>query len=84
MWIRYMSLTNPQITYRPIPDYGRVFTIGEWIYNVEDGWLIDDDGYGKFATKTEMSNIMVCPSDIQRQDKIDWFNQFTHIVWFNR
>ncbi len=66
---------------RPIPDYGDLMTLDEFIENCEDGLFIDYDGFGHYATATEMSSIEVCPSDITTGDiRREW----THVCWFNR
>jgi hypothetical protein len=45
------------------------------------GGFIDSDGFGVYATETQVSSIDVNPSDIEtglyRKD-------FTHVVWFNK
>jgi hypothetical protein len=65
----------------PIPDYGDHMIIGEFIECVRSGFFIDDDGIGRYATKTEMTDKYISPSDVAH-GKVDW--RFTHVVWFNK
>lgn len=66
----------------PLPEYGDHMTLAEFIENVESGMFIDYDGYGNYASETEMfSNLTVNPSDVE-DGKID--KKHTHVVWFNR
>lgn len=61
----------------PIPKVGNHM----FIEYCEEGDFIDDDGYGNYATVTEMmSNKHVVPSDVE-DDKI--YRRYTHVVWFN-
>lgn len=66
----------------PIPDIGDLMTMKDWLECVADGGFIDYDGYGHYATETEMDeSVVVRPSDVAA-GKIDLSR--THIVWFNR
>lgn len=65
----------------PIPDYGDHMTIDDFVNRCREGWLIDYDGYGLYATATAMSNKAVYPSAVVT----DLFDRsYTHVVWFNR
>ena len=63
---------------KPIPDYGDHMTLREFIDNVESGGFIGYDGFGKYATATEMSDTIVYPSDVQVFDAHD--RKWTHVV----
>ncbi len=65
----------------PIPDYGEHMTLYEWYNCVHSGLFIDDDGYGCLATKDEMSQQRINPSDLGNREIEP---KYTHIVWFNR
>jgi len=65
----------------PIPQYGDIFTLDEFVKCVEDGSFMDHDGSGNYATETGMSNKDVYPSDI-KSGNID--RKWTHVVWFNK
>jgi len=67
--------------YEPIPDYGSHMSIEKFIMDVKSGCLIDYDGHGKYATKYRMTDKIVGPSDVKKND-LD--KRFTHIVWFNK
>lgn len=64
---------------KPIPSYGDLMTLQDWIDCVVLGCFIDYDGHGCYATETEMSDIVVHPSDFPNIDR-----KWTHVVWFNR
>ena len=70
-----------EIKSSPIPNYGDHMTILEFIEAVESGGFIDYDGFGKYASETEMSEIVVRPSDIKNGRLV---RGFSHVVWFNR
>jgi hypothetical protein len=73
-----------KISFEPIPDYGDLMTIQEWIDSVDCGCFIDDDGTGNLAYKDKMSNIEVYPSMVKDGEFNKIKNDFTHIVWFNK
>lgn len=66
---------------QPFSDYGQLFTMSKFIEYVKDGYFIDYDGYGHYATKDGMSDDIIIPSDI-KSGKIS--KQWTHVIWFNR
>ena len=85
-WEEYTKLNREyklekEYTLKPIPDYGDLFTMKAFKQIVDIGGFIDSDGGGNYATKNQMSNIAINPSDIKsgvyRKD-------FTHVVWFNK
>ena len=43
-----------EIIWRPIPEYGDLMTIEEFIKNCEDGIFIDYDGSGYYALKGQL------------------------------
>jgi hypothetical protein len=65
----------------PHPDYGDLFTMEEWKGCVMSGLFIDYDGFGNYATETEMSDIVVKPSDLAKGE-VD--ESWSHVMWFNR
>ena len=65
----------------PIPDYGDHMTLEYFINCCKNGLLISYDGFGKYATNNEMSDIEIYPSDIKRGK---YRKDFSHVVWFNR
>jgi hypothetical protein len=70
---------------RKIPSYGWHIPFQEFLDDVESACLIDYDGYGMWATETEMlndHNQKVWPSDFIENKKPK--EGFTHVVWFNR
>jgi len=70
------------IKWEPLPKYGDLFTIKEFIPNCGLGF-IDSDGFGELATKNKTAGIWIKPSDFYEKNiKVD--KKFTHIVWFNR
>lgn len=88
-----------KIKYESIPDYGHHMTLKEFIEAVKSGCLIDYDGYGRYATATQMTNKSINPSDISGKTRVfdektmsmknkkvkkNLDKRFTHVVWFNR
>ena len=69
--------------FQPIPDYGDLMTVADWLDEVKHGGFIDYDGTGDWATATKCSNIRVVPSDTKRPGfKVPKWA--THVVWYNR
>lgn len=62
-------------------DDGAHMRLEEFIEAVNQGAFIDYDGYGKYATATEVSNKIILPSHIE-DGNID--RSFTHVLWYNR
>lgn len=70
----------------PVVEYGKkwkgeLMTTEEFVSRCRDGYFIDDDGYGYYATVDGKSNVMVIPSDITEDL---YRSDFTHVLWFNR
>lgn len=70
----------------PVMTYGKewngdIFTTEKFIKYVEEGYFIDEDGFGYYATKNAKSDVEIYPSDIT--EKI-YRKDFSHIIWFNR
>lgn len=70
-----------EVKMEPIDEHGELMTLEDFLEHCEHHWLIDYDGFGYYATETEMTNIKVKPSHVKR-GTID--NSWSHIVWFNR
>ena len=70
------------VTFKPIPEYGDLMLLDEFVESCKGGGLIDFDGSGKYAFKNEMSNVSVYPSNYYKHENID--RDYTHIVWFNK
>lgn len=68
-------------TLEEIPEYGDVMSLKDFVKSVNDGWFIDYDGSGNYATKDKMTNISIYPSDVE---KGNIRKDFDSIVWFNR
>lgn len=66
---------------RPIPSYGLRIELKEWVRLVRGGCYKDKDGWGKYATETEMTEITIFPSYV-RNKMIKY--KYKYIVWFNR
>ena len=75
------KLGKEELKMSPIPDYGDLMTLEDWVSAVKSGGFIDYDGDGRYATEKEISNKYVKPSDV-RKGKVD--KSWTHVVWFNR
>ena len=79
------------ISWRPIEPYDverdipgdDVYPLLEFEMMCKSNALIDYDGYGKFATSTEVSNIPICPSELVNKT-VPIPPWATHVCWFNR
>ena len=59
---------------------GKFYTLNEFINEVKKEFLTDDNGVGRYATETGVSDIYVYPSDIF--DDI-YRKDFSHVLWLN-
>jgi hypothetical protein len=65
----------------PLPEYGTLMSLEEFIAYSKTGFLINYDGHGRYATSDQASNICVYPSDIISGT---YRHDFSHVIWFNR
>jgi hypothetical protein len=87
------------IKLEPLPNYGEHMTLDRFIEDCKSGSLIDYDGLGYYATKDNISNKSIVPSDvtgnaerfnmktgqfIKYKKKINVDKNFTHVVWLNK
>jgi hypothetical protein len=75
-----LAVVREVMEMKPIPDYGDHMTLAHFIECCECHGFIDYDGWGYYATETDMSNVVVHPSDTS--GKIN--RNFSHVVWFNK
>jgi hypothetical protein len=65
----------------PIPDYGDLMTLDNFIHTCKNGCFNDYDGFGNYSDGEILSDIEVSPSDILHGNiRYEW----THVVWFNK
>ena len=83
-WGYTYQIKNQYIKWEPIPAYGDVFKIGDFITLCEMGGFIDYDGHGYLATKDKMSEVFIKPSMFTAFNPYKPHKGFTHIVWFNK
>jgi len=77
---RFICWSNKRYV-KPLPDYGDHMTIDNFIRACKSGMFVDYDGHGVYATRTEMTTLIVHPSDIIKGN-ID--RRWTYVVWFNK
>jgi hypothetical protein len=66
----------------PMPDYGDLYTLGEFLAMVEDGALIDYDGSGYYADgESYRRDRQAVPSEMKKGKVM---REFTHVAWFNK
>lgn len=65
------------VKFKPIPNYGNLMTLDDFIVDCEHGAF--NNGHGKYAFKDRMSDKYIYPSEIEGVD-----GDFTHVVWFNK
>ena len=68
------------MTLNTIPSYGDHMTLVEFRSCVKQGVFTDYDGFGKLATKEQMSDMRISPSTVNA----DYPQELTHVVWFNK
>ena len=64
-----------------IPDYGDVFTMGDFVNACQIGAFINYDGYGQYATDKIMFRDMILPSHVTKRNNV---KNYPYVVWFNR
>ena len=74
-------IATPDVKLEPIPDYGDLMSIDEFVSCCESGCMMDYDGTGYYATSDQMTRVQVFPSEVS-EGKID--ERWSHVVWFNR
>jgi hypothetical protein len=77
--ILYRQIKTPKMY--PMSKNGNLMTLSDFTSNIRSGGFIDYDGFGKYATLTEESDILINPSDIKSNL---YRNDFTHVNWYNR
>lgn len=72
-----VSLPVVQPPERPIPNYGDLMLMEDFVSCVTSGSFIDDDGHGYYSNGVTMTDIVV---------KLDHIlsTSYSHVVWFNR
>ena len=67
---------------RPVPNYGDMMTLEEFIDLCKCDALIDYDGHGYYAESQEIITDVLCiPSDILNGDIK---NEYQYMIWFNK
>lgn len=60
---------------------GELMSFERFIDGCKKELFTDNDGYGKYATETGISDIYIYPSDIL--DEV-YRTDFSHVIWFNK
>ena len=63
----------------PLPDYGDLMTVKEFLISCKNGNFIDYDGSGHPVKNKMMARIDIYPSNLEAIPK-----DATHIMWFNK
>lgn len=66
----------------PLPDYGDVMELADFVKNCEMGGFIDYDGSGYYAAKGLMYRDFPADPSAIVAGQID--RRFTHVAWFNK
>jgi hypothetical protein len=66
---------------RKIEEGDHLMTREEFTHGVESGGLIDYDGFGEFATNSEVSDVEISPSELKTTE---WPTWATHVCWYNK
>lgn len=78
------SICQNPLNLKPIPDYGDLFTIDEFMKLIKNKTVWDEDGIGYFATIEGLSDIVARPSTLFYGWPMVHTGEFTHIIWFNK
>ena len=72
-----------QTKFRKLYNFGTLMTIEEFLSDSGSGCLIDSDGIGFLATKTEQSNIKIKPSNAYHMmaTHSGYRMWATHVMW---
>jgi hypothetical protein len=62
---------------KPLPDYGDLIPVDDWLASAKGGAFIPYDGDGHWATAKGMDD----RSDVWGSKPPEWA---THVMWFNR
>jgi len=68
-------------TLTPLSGVGDLFTLRDFVNDCLDDCISNDDGFGYYATETEVTNIPAIPSDIL-DEIVD--TRWTHVEWYNK
>lgn len=82
-WDNRVAQDRIQLCFKPLPTYGDLMPVADWLATVENGCFIDYDGEGRLATVNEESNISVKPSFVTSL-KLPLPSWATHVMWYNR
>jgi len=76
-------LGNDGVYYSPINrELGIHMTILSFMAQVENGFIANGDGEGRYANVLEETNVVVLPSDVTTFGRLDL--SFTHVVWYQK
>lgn len=65
-------------------DLGYLFTRDEFRENVENGWFIDTDGFGRYSNENGDWFEDLSPSSFTEDEVLGRNMEYTHVVWFNK
>ena len=82
--IEKVKMESEKVEMEPLPDYGHLMTLKEFISNVKCGGFIDYDGFGYYSNGTEMVSNPDSPVRPSHVKKGLINKSYSHIVWFNR
>lgn len=72
----------------PLANYGNLYSIEDFRQMVECGGIVNDDGFGYYATQKGQSNIVANLWFIESNQQLPFIlgteDQFTHVIWFNK
>lgn len=70
------------ITLDPLPNYGDLMLLNDFVSYCKTGMFIGYDGTGYYATKNGMSRRHRAFPAVIKSGEVD--RRFTHVMWFNR
>lgn len=64
--------------------FGDLFTREEFREQVNEEYLIDSDGYGRYSNENEDWFEILSPSSFTEDEEHGKNMKYTHVVWFNK
>lgn len=87
VWKPYTEVWNKfrksaEYVLEEIPSYGDHMKFEDFEEACRNGWFIDYDGSGVYATEDKISDIAIYASDFTEHNNIR--ADFSHVMWYNR
>lgn len=65
-------------------DNGNLYTRDEFRERVENGWLVDTDGFGRYSNENGDWFKSLSPSSFMGDEERGKNIEYTHVIWYNK